>query len=150
MPYALLLIGAILLVAGVRNTYGQLWALIKNDFIGTGGFINWVAAIAVIGAIGYIPRLRSLSVAFMTLLLLVLVLSHAGLFAQLQNFIQNGLGASNTITGVVVNPSVSGGVQVPSTVLTPSVNPPQQYDPNAPGYSAVDLINQNLQSIGGL
>lgn len=98
MPYALLLIGAVMLVAGVRNTYGDLWTLIKGDFTQQGGFINWVAAIAVVGGLGYIPRLRPLSVAFMTLLLLVLVISHNGVFAQLQQFLQSGAGGANSGT----------------------------------------------------
>lgn len=96
MPYALLLIGAILLVAGLRNTYAELWELVKGDFTAEGGFLTWVAAIAVVGGIGYIPRLRSLSIAFMTLLLLVLVISNGGVFAKLQEFIKSGAGGRNT------------------------------------------------------
>lgn len=96
MPYALLLIGAVLLVAGVRNSYAELWELVKGDFTAQGGFLTWVAAIAVVGGMGYIPKLRSLSIAFMTLLLLVLVISNGGVFAKLQNFIQSGAGGRNT------------------------------------------------------
>lgn len=96
MPYALILFGAILLVAGVRNTYGDLWTLVKGDFTAQGGFITWVAAIAVVGGLGYIPKLRPLSVAFMTLLLLVLTISNKGVFAQLQQFIQSGVGGAGS------------------------------------------------------
>jgi len=94
MPYALLLIGAVMLVAGLRGTHKDLWELVKGDFTDQGGFITWVAAIAVVGGMGYIPKLRPLSIAFMTLLLLVLVLSNGGVFAKLQAFIQSGAGGN--------------------------------------------------------
>lgn len=103
MPYALLLIGAVLLVAGLRNTYSELWALVKGDFTQQGGFLTWVAAIAVVGGMGYIPKLRSLSIAFMTLLLLVLVLSNGGVFAKLTDFIKSGAGGNNTPSPVPGN-----------------------------------------------
>jgi len=128
MPYALLLIGAIMLVAGIKNTQDDLWTLIKGDF--TGGFLTWVAAIAVIGGLGYIPKLRPLSIAFMTLLLLVLVLSHSGVFAQLQEFIQSGAGA--TASPAPVN---SNGLPAPTTNLIglPPLTPEQQVQQNITG-----------------
>lgn len=131
MPYALLLIGAIMLVAGIRNTYGALWQLLKNDFISTNGFLTWVAAIAVVGGLGYIPRLRNLSIAFMTLLLLVLVLSNSGVFARLQQFIQSGAPAG-------VAPVAPNTVAVQPATNTVS----------SAGLSPLDQINQNLS--GGL
>lgn len=94
MPYILLLFGAVMLVAGVRDKHVELWNLIRNDFTQPGGFLTWVAAIAVVGGMGYIPKLKPLSVAFMTLLLIVLVLSNGGVFAQLQQFIQSGGGGA--------------------------------------------------------
>lgn len=105
MPYALLLIGAVLLVAGLRDTYSQLWDLVKGDFTQHGGFLTWVAAIAVVGGMGYIPKLKPLSIAFMTLLLLVLVISNGGVFAKLQDFIQSGAGGGNA------HPSGAGNIQ---------------------------------------
>ncbi|MDE2019968.1 MAG: hypothetical protein KGJ13_06520 [Patescibacteria group bacterium] len=134
MPYALILIGAVLVVSGVRNTQAQLWALIQNDFVGPGGFIVWAAAIAVVGGMGYIPKLRPLSIAFMTLLLLVLVISNKGVFAQLQNFIQSGAGSAGTV-GVPLNQATAG-----------SGIPPLR-GANIP--SPEEQINQNLQNLGG-
>ncbi len=125
MPYALLVMGAVLLVAGIRNTYADLWNLVRNDFTSQGGFLSWVAAIAVVGALGYIPKLRPLSVAFMTLLLIVLVLSNGGVFDRLQQFIQSGAGGRNA----------------------PPITPTQPSNSNAP--SALDQINNNLGNIHG-
>lgn len=105
MPYVLLFFGVVLLVAGIRNTYGQLLTLIENDV--SGGFLAWLAAVAVVGGLGYIPKLKALSVAFMTLLLLVLVLSNGGVFAKLQGFLQSGsLGGASP--GPTVTPTQTG------------------------------------------
>lgn len=132
MPFALILIGVILLVAGIRNTYGMttanggkgLLGLVEGDF--QAGFIPWIVAIGLIGALGYVPKLRPLSIAFMTLLLLVLVISHNGVFAQLQQFVTGGAAAgagtgSTTLPNnpVVVTPLNSGfdpsNIQIPSS-----------------------------------
>lgn len=75
MPYALILAGLILTVAGARNTQGQLFTLIKNDFTGNGSFVWWSVSIVGIGAIGYVKDLRSLANTFLALVLIVLVLN---------------------------------------------------------------------------
>jgi hypothetical protein len=126
MPYALIFMGAVILVAGVRNTYAQLWSLVENDFAQNGGFLSWVAAIAVVGGLGYIPKLKPLSIAFMTLLLLVLVLSNGGVFAKLQAFIQSGAGAGAATPSP---PGTSAG-----TMQTSALSP-------------LDQINANLGNI---
>jgi len=114
------------LVAGIRNTYADLWNLVRNDFTSQGGFLSWVAAIAIVGALGYVPKLKPLSVAFMTLLLIVLVISNGGVFAKLQSFIQSGAGGRNA----------------------PPITPTQTV-PGASAPSAIDQINANLGGIHG-
>lgn len=97
MPYAIILIGAVLLVSGIRGTYSDLWQLVRGDFSGTDSYLAWVAAIAVIGGIGYVPKLKPLSVALLTLLLIVLVLTRekgGGVFEKLQAYIQAGIPGS--------------------------------------------------------
>lgn len=88
MPYALLIIGAVMFVAGVRGTNEELWALVKGDFTGDKSFLPWIAAIAVVGGLGYVKSLKPLSVAFMWLLLLVLLLSNRGVIAQLETYVK--------------------------------------------------------------
>jgi hypothetical protein len=131
MPFVLLLVGAVLLLAGIRNTYGALWSLIKGDFTGTNSFLPWVAAIAVVGGLGYVPRLRPLAIAFMTLLLLVLIISNSGVFAKLQQFVTSG--------------GAGGGVS-PLPTLTPIQ--PATINNGANIQSPLDQINSNLS--GGL
>lgn len=99
MPFVLLLFGAVLFVAGVRGTNKDLWTLVKGDFTGDKSFLLWIAAISIVGGAGYIKPLKGLSVAFMTLLLLVLFLSNKGVISQLQGFVNNPA-PSNDNTGL--------------------------------------------------
>lgn len=105
MPFALLIIGVWLLIAGVRNTAGPasspgtLFALLHGDFTGSDNFAYWFIAIILIGAVGYIPKVRSVSVAFLTLILVVLFLKKGssngvggGFFSQFLS----GIGVTNT------------------------------------------------------
>lgn len=80
MPFALLIIGIFLLVAGIRNTAGpaanptSLFGLIHGDFTGPDNFIYWFLAIVIIGAIGYIPKLKGISTGLLVLVVVVLFL----------------------------------------------------------------------------
>jgi hypothetical protein len=96
MPFALLIIGAVLLISAARGTTNTgpngapgLFALLESDFTGSDNFIFWLVAILIIGAVGYIPKLRPISVAFLTLVIIVLFLTKGnpsgvggGFFAQ--------------------------------------------------------------------
>lgn len=117
MPFALLLIGVWLLIAGVRNTAGPastpgtLFALLHGDFTGTDNFAYWFIAIVLIGAIGYIPKLKSLSTAFLVLVLVVLFLKKGsstgvggGFFDQFISGLgitQSASSSSSTLNGPV-------------------------------------------------
>lgn len=101
MPFALLIAGIFLLVAGVRGTQTQLFSLIHGDFTGTNNFIYWLLAILAIGAVGYIPRLKNVSHVMLALVIVVLFLSRGGFFAQFTSaiattgsFSQSGTAAS--------------------------------------------------------
>jgi hypothetical protein len=90
MPFVLLIAGAVLLIAAVRNTQDNLFSLLKGDFTGQANFVYWVFSLLVIGSFGYIPKLKPVSIAFLTLVILVLVLTRGnpqgvggGLFSKL-------------------------------------------------------------------
>lgn len=74
MPFALAIIGVVLLVAGVRNKQADLFTLVKGDFTGKNNFVFWMASIFFIGAIGYIPKLKPISTGFIALIIVVLFL----------------------------------------------------------------------------
>jgi hypothetical protein len=82
MPIAFLIIGAALLIASVRNTQDDLYALVKNDVTGPNNYFHWLIAILIIGALGYIDVLRPLSRMFLALIIVVLFLSHGGILEQ--------------------------------------------------------------------
>ena len=109
MPFALILVGLLLVVAAVRNTVTDnsttgtkgLTTLIKGDFTGQNNFIYWLVAILLIGALGYVDSLRSLSRAFMALILVALFLTgkqginfFTGFQSALANLGQGNFGGS--------------------------------------------------------
>ncbi len=108
MPFALLLIGVWLLIAGVRDTAGPstqpgtLFFLLHNDFTGPENFVYWFIAIVLIGALGYIPKLKPVSTAFLVLIIMVLFLKKGsasnlggGFFTQFLNGVGVTQNASN-------------------------------------------------------
>lgn len=122
MAFVLLIIGITLLVAGVQNTQGDLFKLLKNDF---GQFLVWFIAIFLIGALGYIEKLKPLSTAFMGLVILVLFLSKGkGFFPQFTAAISSA-GATGSASPPATQGSGAGSSALPSlpslgTLLTNS------------------------------
>jgi hypothetical protein len=82
MPFALVFVGIVLLVAGVRDKQGDLFTLAKGDFTGKNNFFFWSGSILAVGAVGYIPRLKPVSDGFLVLVVVVLFLHNKGFFAQ--------------------------------------------------------------------
>jgi len=74
MPFAFLIVGLVLVISGVRGTSAQLLTLAKGDLTGKNSYLHWIVAILAIGSVGYVPQLRSISRAFLALVLIVLVL----------------------------------------------------------------------------
>lgn len=94
MPIAFIIFGIFLVVASVRWNQGgnQVWTLLGSDLQGksvttgkqTGNFFAWAAAIILIGAVGYIDELKPVANTMLALVIVVLLLSNNGFFAQLQ------------------------------------------------------------------
>lgn len=84
MPFALLIIGVVLLISAVRGTQDNLAGLVKGDFTGQRNFIYWVTAILAIGMLGYFKQLQPFSRAFLVLMAVAILLSNKGFFAQFQ------------------------------------------------------------------
>jgi hypothetical protein len=87
MPFALVFIGLILVVTGIRDTYKQLGNMVVADMTGKNGgagFIMFAAAIGMTGALGAIPQLRTFSHYFLALILISILLSNTG---AMQKFI---------------------------------------------------------------
>jgi hypothetical protein len=115
MAFVFIIVGAVMLIAGVRGTQSQLWTLLQNDFSpskqqqGQHSFLAWFLAILVIGALGYVKDLQPFSRAFMALVIIVLFLSNGGFFTQINK--ELGLSASaSPSTGVSTAGYAAGGI----------------------------------------
>lgn len=80
MPFAFLIVGVVLVAAGVRDKSSDLWQLVRGDFEGDSNYLRWALSILVIGSLGYIEPLKPVSRAFLFLLIVVLFLSNGGFF----------------------------------------------------------------------
>jgi hypothetical protein len=102
MPFALLIVGVFLVVAGVRNTagpvsqQGTLFNLIHGDFTGQDNFIYWFLAIVIVGMLGYVPKLKPISTGLLVLIIVVLFLRKGGFFQQFTSAISGSTGSSPT------------------------------------------------------
>lgn len=76
MPLLFLIVGALFLVAAVRGKEqtDELMRLIRSDFTGPGNFLVWALAIGSVAAVGYVPKAKPLSNAFVALIFVVLIL----------------------------------------------------------------------------
>jgi hypothetical protein len=105
MAFVFIIVGIVLLVAGVNNTQSDLFTLLQKDFSpsaqqqGQHSFLAWFVAILVIGTLGYVQDLRPFSRAFMALIIIVLLLSNGGFFSQ----INKELGLTNSTAGGSTN-----------------------------------------------
>lgn len=75
MPFVFAVLGVVFITAGVRGKTLDLIALIKDDFSGQPNYFEWMIAIFLVGAIGYVDELRTISRMFLTLLILGLLFS---------------------------------------------------------------------------
>lgn len=90
MPFALILIGLLLVITGAKGTQGALVNELREDFTGAGNFTYWVLALGSIGALGYVDSLRTFSRWFMALIIIAMVLSNQGFFQKLTEALAAG------------------------------------------------------------
>lgn len=114
MPFVLLIVGALVIASSLKGTAPQLGAQIVSDLKGSAGnvgFAYWVAALIIVGTVGYYAPLRKFSHAFMVLIILGMVLAtKGGIFSQLLTALKNPVEAKPTQTGS----SSTSGVNVSS------------------------------------
>jgi len=124
MPFALTIIGMLLIVTGFQNTYAALGAQVAGDFTGKNNFIYWFVAIAVVGAIGYAKPLQNFSRAFMALIIVSIFLSNKGFFTKFNAALSSGSAPADTTVGVPLSGSggaSSGGSSIGSSLLNSGV-----------------------------
>lgn len=91
MPIVLLLLGGLFITAAIKGTEHQLGTLLQGDFTGPKSFLVWIAAIGVIGGLGYIPVLKTPSRYMLALILVVMLFTDEGFFAKFSQAIQAGV-----------------------------------------------------------
>lgn len=132
MAFVFLIIGAVILISGVRGTQDDLFKLVQGDFdpslqqAGQSSFIPWVLAILIIGAVGYVKQLRSLSHGFMALVIIAMIIKAYKVNPNIFQQFNSALGINSS--------GVSGGTTGGLGVPLPSFGAP---DPNhpPPGYT---------------
>ena len=82
MPLVLIFLGVLLIVAAYRGTQDDLFELLKGDFVGSQNSFYWIVSIFVVGAVGYIPRMKPISDAFLVLILLMLFIRNDSFFSR--------------------------------------------------------------------
>lgn len=119
MGLAFAFVGLLLIVTGAQNTYADFGNAVKGDLTGQGNFTYWIAAILMIGVLGYIPALNKFSHWFLALILLSLFLSHKGFFSSFQAALAAGPTAPN-VSGSASNaqPGTFTGTPIAGSGLT--------------------------------
>jgi hypothetical protein len=122
MPLALLVIGALAIITGIKGNQAQVLGQFESDLTGSGGFIYWIAAIVVFAIFGRVAGLSSAAKMFIALILVVYVVAQNGLWAQATAALA-GLSTANAASGtptVTIQPSAAltdaGNLPVPPTV----------------------------------
>lgn len=90
MPFALVTVGLLMIVSGSRDTYAAFGKELVSEFTGPGNFMFWIVAIGGVGALGYIPQLRTFSRAFMALIVIAMVIRNGGIFDKFSQALVNG------------------------------------------------------------
>lgn len=107
MPFVLVFIGAVLIVAAFRNTQGDLATALETD---VPGFLKWAVAIAAIGGLTYVPGLRTTARWMLGLVLLVIVLTNA----------KQAFGNLGNLSGAAPTPSTPAATPTSAYLANPS------------------------------
>lgn len=104
MPLLFLVAGLILVVTVIRGTVGDFASTLASDF--SGGYLKWLAAILVIGGIGYVPTMREPSRYLLALVALVILLTNGtGFITKLVQQLENP-GTATTAQPAGGNPNL--------------------------------------------
>ena len=89
MPLFFIGSGLVLILTGIKGDPGKLWDLVTGDFVGPNNFVYWLLSILILGSLGYVESLKSVSRLFIALVVIVLLLDNRGFFARFQEFVNS-------------------------------------------------------------
>jgi len=127
VPFALLIIGLILVITGANNTYSQFGTLLTGDFTGPNNFLYWILAFGALGALGYSDMLRPFARGFMVLIFIVIIVKNGGLFQKFGQAISAGTGTTSSpsttalTSGVAALSSAETALETTFTVAAAAV-----------------------------
>jgi hypothetical protein len=125
MPFVVVLIGALIVIAGFNSTHGQLATQLKQDIP---GYFKWGAAIAAILALGFVPGLKVPSRYLLALVLLVIFLHN---YQNIINGFKNFASSGGTSSGAAADlPTAAFTASAGQSLLPPT---PQQIAGDATG-----------------
>lgn len=116
MPFALVIVGLLMVVTGAKGTHAALGQELRADFTGEGNFLYWLLALGIIGAVGVIPGMQNFSRLFMTLAIVSMVLKNKGAFDKLKEAIELGPEAAPKSPDIV---TASPAPQIDLTEIVP-------------------------------
>lgn len=109
MPFAIVIIGLLLVITAARDTHREFGTLLASEFTGKDNFFYWVVAILIIGSIGYYKPAKSVANGFLVLIAVVMFVSNRGFFAKLQEALGSIKTASSGVGGDDNRPELSLG-----------------------------------------
>lgn len=120
MPFAFVIIGLLLIITSLQNTYNAMGSQLAKDFTGANSFSVWALGIVLVGAIGYSETARPFSRAFLVLIILAMLLSKkASIFTTLTNAIkQGGVAPAQTQNVTQSNGGISDAFGAAEKVIT--------------------------------
>lgn len=157
MPFALVFVGMLLVVTGIRDTYKQLGTLVYNDMTGTGtqgpGFLMFLVAIGAVGALGAISQFRTFSHYFMALIIISLLLHNRGFGTQFVATLQGARKSTPVTPGAGSSPlgtQFSGGdlaaqLGINSPMLGAPVAQQGGVTVNLPNVTGIHMTGPNYQ-----
>lgn len=117
MPFFILIVGAVLVVAAFNNTHGALGANLTRDLA---GFFPWSTAIGIILSLGLIPGFKIPARMLLALVLVVVVLKNYGaIISGFSDFTKTGAAATGEGTPAPVPTSAFSDNPNTSTLPTP-------------------------------
>lgn len=155
MPFVILAIGAVFLVAGIRGTesdytvngvqYSGLFTLIKGDFSGQANFLYWFAAIFIIGSAGYVPKFKKVSDAFIVLIIVSMFVAKST-NGTTGGFFTKFLSALTTPATAAPTATVNTASAVTGSAVGDTVNTYSNTVTATPGQSASQAWANTLQN----
>lgn len=122
MPLALLAIGALAVITGIKGNQATVMAQLESDLTGSGSFIYWIAAIIVLAIIGRVAGFPDAAKAFIALIIVVYVVSQNGLWTQATTALAGLNTGTTATTATTTQPTAAtaaaANIPVPASVST--------------------------------